>query len=522
LSTLAGDSAIEPIPASNNTPAQTIDIARRLRDRPGGAEVAPNFRFCRWCREILIRHNMAVEYARPIGFLVTKSMPLRAADSARPLRVAVIGSGISGLSAAWLLSSRHHVSVFECDNRIGGHCNTVDVGPVPVDTGFIVYNEVTYPNLTALFRHLGVATKQSEMSFAVSLDDGRLEYSGASLGGLFAQRRNLSSPRFWSMLRDLRRFYRDAARDVAELGDTSLDEYLSAEGYGAAFRDDHLYPMAAAIWSTPTAEIGNYPAASLIRFCSNHGLLRLTGRPIWRTVAGGSRTYVERLTEHFAPYIAVGRGIRRVRRITGAVEITDERECTDRFDHAVIATHADQALRMLADPSPQERQLLGAFGYTENHAILHSDPLLMPRRRSAWASWNYISRRVGETKRLSVTYWMNRLQHIPDTTPLFVTLNPDREPQRNRLIRRETYHHPLFDAGAMTAQERLWSLQGVANTWFCGAYFGAGFHEDGIQAGLAVAEALGGLRRPWSVAGESDRIHLPPATAAPRLLQSVA
>ena len=449
-------------------------------------------------------------------------MPSRAADLARPLRVAVIGSGISGLSAAWLLSSRHNVSVFECDSRIGGHCNTVDGGPVPVDTGFIVYNEVTYPNLTGLFRNLGVATKPSEMSFAVSLDDGRLEYSGANLAGLFAQRRNLVSRRFWSMLRDLHRFYRNAARDVAALGRISLDEYLSSEGYGAAFRDDHLYPMAAAIWSTPAAEIGNYPAASFIRFCDNHGLLKVTGRPIWRTVDGGSRVYVKRLTEHFAAHIAVGCGVRSVRRVAGAVDVTDERGCTARFDHAVIATHADQALRMLADPSPQERRLLEAFGYTENHAILHSDPLLMPRRRGAWASWNYISRPVGETRRLSVTYWMNRLQNIPNATPLFVTLNPDREPQRGHLIGSEIYHHPLFDAGAMAAQEQLWSLQGIGNTWFCGAYFGAGFHEDGIQAGLAVAEALGGVRRPWSVAGESDRIHLPPRGAPSRPLDLVA
>lgn len=439
-------------------------------------------------------------------------MPPRTADRIRPLSIAVVGSGIAGLSAAWLLSQQHHVTVFEADNRIGGHCNTVDTGSGPVDTGFIVYNELTYPNLTALFQHLGVATKPSEMSFAVSLDDGRLEYSGANLLGLFAQRRNLARSRFWSMLRDLLRFYRSAPRDAATLGTVTLDEYLDAGGYGAAFRNDHLYPMAAAIWSTPAAEIGNYPAVAFIRFCANHGLLRLTGRPIWRTVEGGSRAYLARLTRQFADRVAVGRGVRRVRRIPGAVDIEDAQDRTERFDHAVIATHADQALRLLADPSRAECELLKAFTYNENLAVLHSDPLLMPRRRATWSSWNYMSRRAGDTKRLSVTYWLNRLQSLPEAVPLFVTLNPDREPQPGRVIHSEIYHHPNFDVSAVMAQERLWSLQGVRNTWFCGAYFGAGFHEDGLQAGLAVAEALGGVRRPWSVAGESDRIRILPST----------
>jgi uncharacterized protein len=419
----------------------------------------------------------------------------------------VIGSGISGLSAAWLLSQRHSVFVFEADSRIGGHSNTVDAGSVPVDTGFIVYNEVTYPNLTALFRYLGVPTKPSEMSLAVSLDGGHLEYSGSNLTGIFAQPRNLVRPRFWSMLADLLRFYRHAARDATGLGLATLDEYLAAGKYGAALRDDHLYPMAAAIWSTPAGEIGKYPAASFIRFCANHGLLQLSGRPTWRTVEGGSRVYVARLIQPFADRIAVGRGIRAIRRWVDTVEITDDRGNKHVFDHIVIATHADQALAMLSDPSPEERRLLGAFLYNENLAVLHSDPAWMPRRRRAWASWNYISRRVGASKHLSVTYWLNRLQGLPGC-PLFVTLNPDEEPRADLVIHRETYHHPRFDAVAMAAQKTLWSLQGHRNTWFCGAYFGAGFHEDGLQAGLAVAEALGGVKRPWTVAGESDRIFL--------------
>jgi uncharacterized protein len=415
------------------------------------------------------------------------------------------------LSAAWLLSRQHAVFVFEADNRIGGHSNTVDAGGVAVDTGFIVYNEVTYPNLTALFRHLGVATKPSEMSFAVSLDDGRLEYSGANLAGLFAQPRNLARPRFWSMLTDLMRFYRNASRDATGLGLATLDDYLAANKYGAALRDDHLYPMAAAIWSTPAGEMGKYPAASFIRFCNNHGLLQLSRRPIWRTVDGGSRAYIARLTQPFADRVAVGRGVRTIRRRADAVEIVDDHGGKEVFDHVVIATHADQALSMLSDPSPEECRLLGAFGYNENLAVLHSDPAWMPRRRRAWASWNYISRRAGASNHLSVTYWLNRLQRLPGR-PLFVTLNPDEEPRADLVIRREIYHHPRFDAAAMAAQKQLWSLQGKRNTWFCGAYFGAGFHEDGLQAGLWVAEALGGVKRPWTVTGESNRIFLSPAT----------
>lgn len=430
-------------------------------------------------------------------------------NPSRPLRIAVVGSGISGLSAAWLLSMRHDVSLFEADGRLGGHSNTRDAHGVPVDTGFIIYNEVTYPNLTALFRHLGVETKPSEMSFSVSLDAGRLEYSGTGLAGLLAQPANMARPRFWRMLRELLRFYREAPYDVARIGEISLADYLDAKGYGTAFRHDHLYPMAAAIWSTPAAEVGNYPAAAFIRFCENHGLLKLAGRPIWRTVKGGSREYVGRLASRFAGRTLLGRGICSVVRHADAVRLTDSDGVEHRFDHVVLATHADQALRLLADASPDEHRLLGSFGYSRNEAVLHSDERLMPRRRRAWSSWNYLADTRNETRRLSVTYWMNRLQSLPEERPLFVTLNPAAEPEADKVLHREIYEHPVFDAAAMRAQQELWSLQGVRNTWFCGAYFGAGFHEDGLQAGLATAEALGGVRRPWNVEDESGRIHLP-------------
>lgn len=433
-----------------------------------------------------------------------------AKPSSGALDVAIIGSGISGLSAAWLLSQKQRVTVFEAESKPGGHVVTIDAGGVPVDMGFIVYNEATYPNLTALFDHIGAPTRRSDMSFGVSLDGGRLEYASDAV---FAQPRNLARLRFWRMLVDLLRFYAEAPKDgiaSSEVALASLDDYLAAHGYSAAFRDDHLYPMAAAIWSTPSAEVGRHPATSFIRFCDNHGLLKLWGRPAWRTVAGGSQAYVRLLTKGFADRIVTGRPIKSVRRIGGWVEVSDG-DASKLFDRVVIATHADAALRMLDDPSPEERRLLGSFHYTENEALLHRDPSLMPVRRAAWASWNYLAQGRDGGRRLSVSYWMNRLQGLPGPN-LFVTLNPLREPKD--VIERRIFRHPMFDAKAVAAQEELWSLQGARNTWFAGGYFGAGFHEDGLQAGLAAAEDLGGVRRPWTIAAESGRIRLPAAASA--------
>jgi uncharacterized protein len=423
------------------------------------------------------------------------------------LEIAVVGSGISGLSAAWLLSKHHRVTLYEADFRLGGHSNTVDVDGVAVDTGFIVHNEATYPNFSALLEHLGVETKPTNMTFAVSLDSGRLEYSGTGLTGLFAQPRNAVSLRFWGMLRDLLRFYREAPRAAIDMGDISLDAYLDASGYGTAFRVDHLYPMAAAIWSTPAAEIGEYPARAFVRFCENHGLLRLVNRPLWRTLTGGSRAYVAKLARAI-PEILTNTPICAVRRHSDSVEIVSVGGETRRFDQIVLATHADQSLAMLADPTPEEERLLGAFGYCANSAVLHSDATLMPHRRRVWSSWNYLSSDRGNSRRLAVSYWMNRLQGLSNAKPMFLTLNAHRPVREDSILYAAEYSHPVFNARAMNAQRRLWSLQGRRNTWFCGAYFGAGFHEDGLQAGLAVAEALGGGRRPWVVANESDRISI--------------
>ena len=430
------------------------------------------------------------------------------------LKVAVVGTGISGLSAAWLLSPRHDVTVYERAERIGGHSNTVvaSVGGrnIPVDTGFIVFNRRAYPNLTALFERLAVPTQTSDMSLAVSLGDGDLEYSGTGLSGLFAQPRNMFRPRFLSMLRDLVRFYRQASRDADLLRDetVSLGDYLSDGGYGAAFRDDHLLPMASAIWSAPPSEILSFPVATFIRFHRNHGLLQLTQRPAWETVTGGSTVYVQKMIQSFADRIRLDTAVVAVRRSADGVVVTDSRGGSNHYDDVVMATHADQALAVIADPTAEQTALLGAFRYSRNLAVLHSDPSFMPKRRAAWSSWNYMGTREAAADRVGVTYWMNRLQGIPDSSPLFLTLNPPRAPRAGTLHHSEVYDHPVFDAAAISAQRRLWSLQGKGNMWFCGAHFGAGFHEDGLQAGLAVAEQLGGLRRPWNVPDQSGRIVL--------------
>lgn len=434
-------------------------------------------------------------------------------ESGSRRKIAVVGSGISGLSAAWLLSRSAHVVIYESETRPGGHSNTVlfDDGRkfVPVDTGFIVYNDRNYPNLVKLFEHLAVPTLPSTMSFAASLDRGRFEYSGSGLSGLIGQKTNLLRPRFWNMVRDILRFYKEAPAllDRPDLEAVSLGKYLDSAKYASSFIEDHLLPMGAAIWSTTAAEMRHYPLHAFIRFFVNHGLLSLKDRPQWRTVKGGSREYIARLLADFSGEIRLGTGVVRIRRSASGVEITDTNGQVDRFDHVVLATHASQSLQLLEDADERERSLLGAFQYTPNVAVLHSDEDLMPKRRAVWSSWNYVANETetGSTA-LCVTYWMNLLQSLPTDRQVFVTLNPCRPVDPAKVLGTFQYEHPLFDTAAITAQKDIWNLQGRRNTWFCGAYFGSGFHEDGLQSGLAVAESLGGLRRPWTVAEESGRI----------------
>jgi uncharacterized protein len=441
------------------------------------------------------------------------------------LDIAVVGSGISGLAAAWLLSQRHNVTLFERDERIGGHSNTIDVVDVTrggdvscaVDTGFIVYNTASYPNLIALFELLAVPTVPTDMGFAVSLDGGRYEYSGNGLSGLFGQPKNVLRPHHWRMIVDTLRFFREAPSllEADPVTGITLGAYLAANGYSDAFVSRHILPMAAAIWSTPSADVMQFPAQAFVRFFANHGLLQVSHRPQWRTVVGGSRRYVSRLVDAYKGRIVNDAHVSELTRTQDGVTVTVARERLS-FDACVVAAHADQALALLADADDHEQRLLGAFRYASNHAVLHSDPSFMPQRRRLWSSWNYLASGNGAHASLSLTYWMNRLQPLPSARDLFVTLNPQRPMAPGTEFATIDYAHPMFDQAALSAQRNLWSLQGRRRTWFCGSYFGYGFHEDGLQAGLAVAEHIGGVRRPWTVGEESGRIHIGTASKQPR------
>jgi hypothetical protein len=419
-------------------------------------------------------------------------------------RIAVIGSGIAGMGAAWALDRRHEVVLYEADDRIGGHSNTVDVDdddrPVPVDTGFIVYNERNYPNLVRLFDVLDVPTEESDMSFSVSVGGGAFEYRSRARG-LFAQPANSLRPGTWRMLRDFRRFCLDAPRVLASGTREPLGTYLERGGYGDAFRLDLLLPVTAAIWSSSLDDMLEFPVTTLVGFLMNHEILQVRSRPRWRTVSGGSREYVHRLVASFGGRIRMSRPVVSVRRSEGSVEVHDGSGASDSFDEVVFATHPDVTLDILGrEATLPERDVLGAIRYQRNEAVLHRDPALMPRRRGAWASWNYLAEGRGERDRsrpVSLTYWMNGLQNLRTRRPVFVTLNPIREPHGH--VQRLTYAHPQFDRRAIDAQLRLPSIQGRRRTWFAGAWCGHGFHEDGLRSGLDVAAALG-APAPWAEA----------------------
>ncbi|MEP6972515.1 MAG: FAD-dependent oxidoreductase [Actinomycetota bacterium] len=414
--------------------------------------------------------------------------------------IAVVGSGIAGLGAAWSLAREHRVTIFEADHRLGGHAHTVDIEDrgrkVAVDTGFIVYNEPNYPNLVRLFEHLGVPTEPSDMSFSVSKGGGAFEYQARALG-LLAQPTNLARSGYRRMVADIVRFTREAGAAASQRDGETTRELLDRMALSEEFRRDFLLPVIACIWSCSFEAMLEYPARSMIAFLDNHGLLGVLQRPRWRTVAGGSREYVARVSAPFASQVRCGTPVERLVRSPDGVAVYTAERCVGVFDHVILATHADTSLRILGeDAEPNEREVLSAFRYQENLAVLHRDPSFMPTRRRVWSSWNYLSqeRASDGSERVSLSYWMNRLQNLRTDRPVIVTLNPAREPRWVERI--ETYHHPRFDAAAAAAHTRMGSLQGVRRTWFCGSYCGSGFHEDGLRSGLEVAAALGSPP-PW-------------------------
>ena len=418
-----------------------------------------------------------------------------------PGKIALVGSGIAGLGAAHRLTALgHQVTLFEANDYLGGHTHTVDVTlegiEAPVDTGFLVFNERTYPNLISLFAELGVASTPSEMSFSLRNDADQIEWAGTSLRALFAQPQNAVRPAFWRMLRDIARFNATASAsvgdDTPDNGET-LRAHLVRNGYGREFRDWYLLPMAAAIWSSPQADIEDFPFASFARFCANHGLLQITDRPQWRTVSGGGREYVRKIAANLRD-VRLNTPVSAIHRRENTVEITFAQNGAayhQTFDQVVLACHSDQALALLADAGHAERYLLGEIRYQANRVVLHTDPALMPRSRRAWSAWNYLAAPdAARSLPVAVTYWINKLQPLPFRTPVLVTLNPPFDPAPDRILAEFEYSHPLHDSRAVAAQAGIAALQGHSNTWYAGAWLGYGFHEDGLKSGYAAASAI--------------------------------
>lgn len=409
-------------------------------------------------------------------------------------RIAVIGGGIAGMGAAWALSQRHAVTLFEAGDYLGGHTHTHDIAldgrHYAVDTGFIVFNPDNYPLLTRLLDTLGVASQPTTMSFSVSDQRTGLEYNAGNLSGLFCQKRNLASPRFWKMLADLRRFYRQAPRVLqSPAPGPSLGQYLRDNGYSAAFRDAHIVPMASALWSSPSQTILDFPMRHLVRFMDNHRMLQVSGRPQWRVISGGSHRYVQALQSAWKVQVQLRQPVHGVRRAAGGVEVQTA-EASATFDEVVLACHADDSLRLLGDASVQEQRILAGITYQSNDTVLHTDTRVLPRDRRAWAAWN-AHLPASDDGECTVSYWMNALQSLDAPVPFIVSLNQGRQIDQTKVLRRMQYRHPHQTPASVAAQEALPLIQGRGHVWHVGAGWGFGFHEDGLRSGIEVARALG-------------------------------
>jgi uncharacterized protein len=445
----------------------------------------------------------------------------------RTVKIAVVGTGIGGISAAWLLSQAHEVDLYEAEEELGGHTHTLEVetatGRFPVDVGFMVFNRRTYPNLTRFFEHLGVEASDAAMSFSVQVRSENIEWSGTSFNSVFAQRRNLANPRFLRMLTDVLRFSRDADRLLADpsVAELTLGQLLEREGYGGAFSDWYLIPMGDAIWSTPPGEMLDYPALTFLRFCDNHGLLHVTGKPRWLSVRGGSRRYLEAASRSFSGEVFTGEPVERVERTATGARIHTPRRVGE-YDALVLATHPPQSQEMLGDSqTAEEREVLSAFRYWPNDIVVHTDESFLPRSRRAWASWNWYSATSDMTKTmLMLTYLLNTLQELPEDAPtVMVTLNRDREPAPGKVLARLAFDHPMYSAQAIAAQRRLQRIQGAARIWFAGAWTRYGFHEDGMLSGVRVAESLG-APLPWAEELDATRTRVRVGAPVPLLGQT--
>jgi uncharacterized protein len=438
------------------------------------------------------------------------------------VRIAVVGAGIAGVGAAWLLSPTNTVDVYEAAPQLGGHAATIDVtvagSTFPADAGFQVFNTRTYPNLIRFFDVLGIEWLETDMSFSVQVASENVEWSGTSLNTVFAQRGNIVNPRFLAMLADIMRFSLDADRLLADptIDEITLAELVEREGYSATFADWYLIPMGSAIWSTPPDMLRGYPAGTFLRFCNNHGLLHITGKPMWRSVINGSRTYVEAAARDFSGEVFLGEPVRGIERLEGGgVSVaTDNRALV--YDAVVLAAHAPDSLAMLTDATPLEREILGAFTFQCNEIALHTDESFMPVSHRAWASWNWYAETADADKdRLVLTYWLNNLQQMPDGAPqVFETLNPHKPYAEGSVLERVDFEHPLFSAEAVAAQQRLGEIQGSGGVWYAGAWQRYGFHEDGLLSAVRVAEALGATL-PWGDELDESRTR-PLAAPEPR------